>query len=140
MCIYKCTYIYIYTVFLNSHSYSCCTNLCVSSCSSPGCQQVTEEFSPDWDWVLVGSQQVVVARVDGRGSGFRGQRSVPVTCPGCILDSGHRGAAVTLRALLFVAPLRVLTAIYQGLGTVDVDDQLAALECVALSAHLGALG
>ncbi|XP_075897630.1 inactive dipeptidyl peptidase 10-like [Nelusetta ayraudi] len=65
-------------------------------CSSPGCQQVTEEFSLDWDWVLVGSQQVVVARVDGRGSGFRGQR--------------------------------VLTAIYQGLGTVDVDDQLAALE------------
>ncbi|XP_054648944.1 inactive dipeptidyl peptidase 10-like isoform X1 [Dunckerocampus dactyliophorus] len=41
---------------------------------SPGDQAVTEEFRLDWDWVLVGSGQVVVARLDGRGSGFRGQR------------------------------------------------------------------
>ncbi|XP_029941775.1 inactive dipeptidyl peptidase 10-like [Salarias fasciatus] len=42
--------------------------------SSPGRQQVTEQFSLHWDRVLVGSEQVVVARLDGRGSGFRGQR------------------------------------------------------------------
>lgn len=42
--------------------------------SSPGDQVVTEEFSMDWDWVLAGSEQVIVARLDGRGSGFRGQR------------------------------------------------------------------
>ncbi|XP_061685737.1 inactive dipeptidyl peptidase 10-like isoform X2 [Syngnathoides biaculeatus] len=42
--------------------------------TSPGDQAVTEEFQLDWDWVLVGSGQVIVARLDGRGSGFRGQR------------------------------------------------------------------
>ncbi|XP_077369289.1 inactive dipeptidyl peptidase 10-like isoform X3 [Festucalex cinctus] len=42
--------------------------------SSPGEQAVTEEFSLDWDRVLVGSEEVIVARLDGRGSGFRGQR------------------------------------------------------------------
>lgn len=47
---------------------------CPDSDSSPGDQAVTEEFRPDWDWVLVGSGQVIVARLDGRGSGFRGQR------------------------------------------------------------------
>ncbi|XP_040887999.1 inactive dipeptidyl peptidase 10-like [Toxotes jaculatrix] len=61
--------------------------------SSPGDQTVTEEFRLDWDWVLVGSEQVVVARLDGRGSGFRGQR-----------------------------------VLQQSLGTVDAEDQIAALE------------
>lgn len=102
------------------------------SCSSPGCQHVTAEFSLDWDWVLVGTQQVIVARVDGRGSDFRGQRSVSDTCLYCSPDSGHW--RTVLATLLFVAPFRVLTAIYQGLGTVDVEDQLAALEFVTLSA------
>uniref|UniRef100_A0A671YEJ8 Inactive dipeptidyl peptidase 10-like n=1 Tax=Sparus aurata TaxID=8175 RepID=A0A671YEJ8_SPAAU len=64
--------------------------------SSPGDQAVTEEFRPDWDWVLVGSGQVIVARLDGRGSGFRGQR--------------------------------ILQQVHQGLGTVDTQDQIAALE------------
>ncbi|KAM7365707.1 hypothetical protein PAMP_016621 [Pampus punctatissimus] len=64
--------------------------------SSPGDQAVTEEFSLDWDWVLVGSEQVIVARLDGRGSGFRGER--------------------------------VLQQVHQRLGTVDVKDQIAALE------------
>ncbi|KAM8722469.1 inactive dipeptidyl peptidase 10-like isoform 1-T1 [Acanthopagrus schlegelii] len=63
---------------------------------SPGDQAVTEEFRPDWDWVLVGSGQVIVARLDGRGSGFRGQR--------------------------------ILQQVHQGLGTVDTQDQIAALE------------
>ncbi|XP_041637699.1 inactive dipeptidyl peptidase 10-like isoform X1 [Cheilinus undulatus] len=64
--------------------------------SSPGEQAVTEEFRPDWEWVLVGSEQVIVARLDGRGSGFRGQR--------------------------------ILQQVHQGLGTVDTEDQIAALE------------
>ncbi|XP_049609188.1 inactive dipeptidyl peptidase 10 isoform X3 [Syngnathus scovelli] len=42
--------------------------------SSPGDQAVTEEFKLDWDQVLVGSEEVIVARLDGRGSAFRGQR------------------------------------------------------------------
>nr|XP_020456424.1 inactive dipeptidyl peptidase 10-like isoform X2 [Monopterus albus] len=42
--------------------------------SSLGDQAVTEEFRLDWDWVLVGTEQVIVAQLDGRGSGFRGQR------------------------------------------------------------------
>ncbi|XP_076579215.1 inactive dipeptidyl peptidase 10-like isoform X2 [Chaetodon auriga] len=67
--------------------------------SSPGEQVVTEEFRPDWDWALVGSEQVIVARLDGRGSGFRGQR--------------------------------VLQQVHQGLGTVDAEDQIAAVEYLA---------
>ncbi|KAM9835906.1 inactive dipeptidyl peptidase 10-like [Aulostomus maculatus] len=64
--------------------------------SSPGTQAASEEFRLDWDLVLAGSEQVVVARLDGRGSGFRGQR--------------------------------VLQQVHQRLGTVDVEDQIAALE------------
>ncbi|XP_053170482.1 inactive dipeptidyl peptidase 10-like [Scomber japonicus] len=64
--------------------------------SSPGGQAVTEEFRLDWEQVLVGSEQVIVARLDGRGSGFRGDR--------------------------------VLQQVHQKLGTVDVEDQKAALE------------
>ncbi|XP_037829709.1 inactive dipeptidyl peptidase 10 isoform X2 [Kryptolebias marmoratus] len=66
--------------------------------STLGGQAVTEEFSLDWDSVLAGSEQIIVARLDGRGSGFRGQR--------------------------------VLEQIHQRLGSVDVDDQIAALEYV----------
>ncbi|XP_067356170.1 inactive dipeptidyl peptidase 10-like isoform X2 [Channa argus] len=63
--------------------------------SSPGEQTVTEEFKLDWDRVLVGTEQLIVARLDGRGSGFRGQR--------------------------------VLEQVHQRLGTVDAEDQIAAL-------------
>ncbi|XP_077459145.1 inactive dipeptidyl peptidase 10-like [Stigmatopora argus] len=42
--------------------------------SSPGGQEVTEEFRLDWGWVLVGSGEVIVAQLDGRGSGCQGQR------------------------------------------------------------------
>ncbi|XP_075950574.1 inactive dipeptidyl peptidase 10-like [Anarhichas minor] len=67
--------------------------------SSPGEQAVTEEFRLDWDSVLVGSEQVIVAQLDGRGSGFSGQR--------------------------------VLQQVYRRLGTVDAEDQIAALEYLA---------
>ncbi|XP_034033962.1 inactive dipeptidyl peptidase 10-like isoform X2 [Thalassophryne amazonica] len=42
--------------------------------SSPADQVVTEEFRLGWDQVLVGTEQVIVARLDGSGTEFRGQR------------------------------------------------------------------
>ncbi|XP_056611187.1 inactive dipeptidyl peptidase 10-like isoform X1 [Triplophysa dalaica] len=42
--------------------------------SAPGSQQVNEQYSLDWDSVLVSSDSVIVARLDGRGSGFLGQK------------------------------------------------------------------
>ncbi|XP_037645724.1 inactive dipeptidyl peptidase 10-like [Sebastes umbrosus] len=42
--------------------------------SAPGGQAVTDGFSLSWDSVLVSSDGVIVARLDGRGSGFQGQR------------------------------------------------------------------
>ncbi|XP_054909081.1 inactive dipeptidyl peptidase 10-like isoform X2 [Poeciliopsis prolifica] len=63
--------------------------------SAPGGRVVSERFSLGWESVLVSSDGVVVARVDGRGSAGRGQD--------------------------------VLQAIYQNLGQVDVQDQIAAL-------------
>ncbi|XP_057199192.1 inactive dipeptidyl peptidase 10-like isoform X3 [Triplophysa rosa] len=42
--------------------------------SAPGGQQVNEQYSLDWDSVLVSSDSVIVARLDGRGSGFLGQK------------------------------------------------------------------
>uniref|UniRef100_A0A8C6MEC6 Dipeptidyl peptidase like 10 n=1 Tax=Nothobranchius furzeri TaxID=105023 RepID=A0A8C6MEC6_NOTFU len=42
---------------------------------APAEQAVTEEFRLDWDSVLAESEQIIVARLDGRGSGFRGQRA-----------------------------------------------------------------
>ncbi|XP_041663100.1 inactive dipeptidyl peptidase 10-like [Cheilinus undulatus] len=42
--------------------------------SAPGGQAVSDRFSLGWDTVLVSSDSVIVARLDGRGSGFQGQR------------------------------------------------------------------
>uniref|UniRef100_H3DKF2 Dipeptidyl-peptidase 10 (Non-functional) n=1 Tax=Tetraodon nigroviridis TaxID=99883 RepID=H3DKF2_TETNG len=64
--------------------------------SAPGGQAVSDRFSLGWDSVLVGLHGVIVARLDGRGSGFQGQA--------------------------------ILHAVHQRLGTVDVQDQLAALQ------------
>ncbi|XP_044072620.1 inactive dipeptidyl peptidase 10-like isoform X2 [Siniperca chuatsi] len=64
--------------------------------SAPGGQAVSDRFSLSWDSVLVSSDGVIVARLDGRGSGFQGQR--------------------------------ILHEVHQRLGTVDVQDQIAALE------------
>lgn len=64
----------------------------------PGGQAVSDQFALSWDSVLVSSDNVIVARLDGRGSGFQGQR--------------------------------VLHEVHQRLGTVDVQDQLAAVEYV----------
>ncbi|XP_044525072.1 inactive dipeptidyl peptidase 10 [Gracilinanus agilis] len=43
-----------------------------SSDEAPGSQLVTDKFHIDWDSVLVDSDNVIVARFDGRGSGFQG--------------------------------------------------------------------
>ncbi|TKS67534.1 Inactive dipeptidyl peptidase 10 [Collichthys lucidus] len=64
--------------------------------SAPGGQAVSDRFSLGWDSVLVSSDSVIVARLDGRGSGFQGQR--------------------------------ILHEVHQRLGTVDVQDQIAAVE------------
>ncbi|XP_061782346.1 inactive dipeptidyl peptidase 10-like isoform X2 [Nerophis lumbriciformis] len=63
---------------------------------TPGGQAVSDCFSLGWDSVLVSTDNVIVARLDGRGSGFQGQR--------------------------------VLHEVHQRLGTVDVQDQIAAVE------------
>lgn len=38
----------------------------------PGSQLVTDKFHVDWDSVLVDTDNVIIARFDGRGSGFQG--------------------------------------------------------------------
>lgn len=63
---------------------------------SPGGQAVNDRFSLDWDSTLVSSDNVIVARLDSRGSGYLGQR--------------------------------ILHEVYQRLGTVEVQDQIAAVE------------
>uniref|UniRef100_A0A4W5P875 Dipeptidyl peptidase like 10 n=1 Tax=Hucho hucho TaxID=62062 RepID=A0A4W5P875_9TELE len=67
---------------------------------SPGGQAVSDRFVLDWDSVLVSSDNVIVARLDGRGSGFLGQR--------------------------------VLHEVHRRLGTVEVQDQITAVD-MALS-------
>ncbi|KAF4108639.1 inactive dipeptidyl peptidase 10-like isoform X2 [Onychostoma macrolepis] len=42
--------------------------------AAPGGQQVNDRYSLEWDSVLVSSDNVIVARLDGRGSGFQGQK------------------------------------------------------------------
>ncbi|XP_073490684.1 inactive dipeptidyl peptidase 10 [Aquarana catesbeiana] len=49
---------------------------------SPGSQLVTDKFHVDWDSVLINSDNVIVGRFDGRGSGFQGLK---------ILQEVHRG-------------------------------------------------
>ncbi|XP_051260372.1 inactive dipeptidyl peptidase 10-like isoform X1 [Dicentrarchus labrax] len=64
--------------------------------SASGGQAVSDRFSLSWDSVLVSSDSAIVARLDGRGSGFQGQR--------------------------------ILHEVHQRLGTVDLQDQITALE------------
>lgn len=66
--------------------------------SAPGGHAVSDQFVLDWDSVLVSSDNVIVARLDGRGSRFLGQR--------------------------------VLHEVHQRLGTVEVQDQITAVEYV----------
>uniref|UniRef100_A0A671W3E2 Dipeptidyl peptidase like 10 n=1 Tax=Sparus aurata TaxID=8175 RepID=A0A671W3E2_SPAAU len=71
-------------------------SLWISDEFAPGGQAVSDRFSLSWDSVLVSSDSIFVARLDGRGSGFQGQR--------------------------------ILHEVHQRLGTVDVQDQIAAVE------------
>lgn len=72
--------------------------LCSPSDGAPGSQAVNDRYALSWDFVLVSSDNVIVARLDGRGSGFQGQE--------------------------------ILHEVHQRLGTVDVQDQIAAAEYV----------
>lgn len=63
---------------------------------------MSDRFVLSWDSVLVSSDSIIVARLDGRGSGFQGQR--------------------------------ILHEVHQKLGTVDVQDQIAAVEYVSVYA------
>ncbi|XP_072435724.1 inactive dipeptidyl peptidase 10-like isoform X3 [Chiloscyllium punctatum] len=63
---------------------------------APGSQVVTDKFRIDWDSVLVSSDNVILARFDGRGSGFQG--------------------------------LKILQDIHRRLGTVEVKDQITAVQ------------
>uniref|UniRef100_A0A7M4E6P8 Dipeptidyl peptidase like 10 n=1 Tax=Crocodylus porosus TaxID=8502 RepID=A0A7M4E6P8_CROPO len=63
---------------------------------APGSQLVTDKFHIDWDSVLVNSDNVIIARFDGRGSGFQG--------------------------------LKILQEVHRCLGSVEVKDQIAAIE------------
>lgn len=99
----KITYFFFFTFLLNSVTLKPFPEwpfklrlLPLSSDGAPGGQAVSDRFSLSWDSVLVSSDNVIVARLDGRGSGFQGQR--------------------------------VLHEVYQRLGTVDVQDQIAAVE------------
>uniref|UniRef100_A0AAX7U4K0 Dipeptidyl-peptidase 10 (Non-functional) n=1 Tax=Astatotilapia calliptera TaxID=8154 RepID=A0AAX7U4K0_ASTCA len=87
-------------VLLNCRGIACSNNTIskcfISSDSTPGGQAVSDRFSLSWDSVLVSSNDVIVAHLDGRGSGCQGQR--------------------------------ILHEVFQRLGTVDVHDQLTALE------------
>nr|XP_015213788.1 PREDICTED: inactive dipeptidyl peptidase 10-like [Lepisosteus oculatus] len=65
---------------------------------APGSQSVNDKFLLDWDSVLVSSDGVIVARFDGRGSGFQGQK--------------------------------ILQQVHQRLGTLEVQDQKAAIEAL----------
>lgn len=95
----------VWNLFLCIHVFKCQTNCdCELSVffplghsdSAPSGQAVSDQFSLGWDSVLVGLHDVIVARLDGRGSGFEGQK--------------------------------ILHAVHQRVGTVDVRDQLAALQ------------
>uniref|UniRef100_A0A672LDU4 Inactive dipeptidyl peptidase 10-like n=1 Tax=Sinocyclocheilus grahami TaxID=75366 RepID=A0A672LDU4_SINGR len=90
-------------VVLHSQSWTGLFNLyflCIFSVlisdTAPGGQQVNDRYSLDWDSVLVSSDNVIVARLDGRGSGFQGQK--------------------------------VLQEVHRRLGSVELQDQLAAVE------------
>uniref|UniRef100_A0A4W6EZW4 Dipeptidyl peptidase like 10 n=1 Tax=Lates calcarifer TaxID=8187 RepID=A0A4W6EZW4_LATCA len=84
------------TVPMEHFVYLICLCSALFSDSAPGGQAVSDYFSLSWDSVLVSSDNIIVARLDGRGSGFQGQR--------------------------------ILHEVHQRLGTVDVQDQIAAIE------------
>lgn len=83
---------------MSSHELNCLISFfsVFISDTAPGGQQVNDRYSLDWDSVLVSSDNVIVARLDGRGSGFQGQK--------------------------------VLQEVHRRLGSVELQDQLTAVE------------
>uniref|UniRef100_A0A8C5CDK6 Dipeptidyl peptidase like 10 n=1 Tax=Gadus morhua TaxID=8049 RepID=A0A8C5CDK6_GADMO len=91
---YQISIFLAFHIFLNKYIFL--FHVSLFSDGSPGGQSVNDRFFLDWDSALVSSENIIVARLDGRGSGFQGQR--------------------------------VLHELHQRLGTVDVQDQIAAVE------------
>uniref|UniRef100_A0A3P9C6V9 Inactive dipeptidyl peptidase 10 n=1 Tax=Maylandia zebra TaxID=106582 RepID=A0A3P9C6V9_9CICH len=60
------------TVQINNFGKKLYSSLMIDS--TPGGQAVSDRFSLSWDSVLVSSNDVIVAHLDGRGSGCQGQR------------------------------------------------------------------
>lgn len=85
----------VYPFFWFIQCFLCIFSVFISD-AAPGGQQVNDRYSLDWDSVLVSSDNVIVARLDGRGSGFQGQK--------------------------------VLQEVHRRLGSVELQDQLAAVE------------
>uniref|UniRef100_A0A8C1W4F4 Dipeptidyl peptidase like 10 n=1 Tax=Cyprinus carpio TaxID=7962 RepID=A0A8C1W4F4_CYPCA len=77
--------------------------------TAPGGQQVNDRYSLDWDSVLVSSDNVIVARLDGRGSGFQGQK---------VLQEVHRRlGSVELQDQLTAVDLNLcVCVVLQGYG------------------------
>ena len=96
---YQISIFLAFHIFLNKYIFL--FHVSLFSDGSPGGQSVNDRFFLDWDSALVSSENIIVARLDGRGSGFQGQR--------------------------------VLHELHQRLGTVDVQDQIAAVEYVLVS-------
>ena len=66
---------------------------CFSRYGGPGSQLVSDRFRIDWGDYLASERGIIYASIDGRGSGYAGDK--------------------------------LLHSLYYGLGTAEVDDQLA---------------
>ncbi|KAM4537921.1 inactive dipeptidyl peptidase 10-like isoform 1-T1 [Fundulus diaphanus] len=83
--------------------------------SSPDEQTVTEKFELHWDLVLAESEQIIVARVDSRGPGLRGQRLLEQVNHRLVDVNDHMAALKFLVGLPYVDQTRV--GVYgQGYG------------------------
>lgn len=89
-------FLHVHGFKFQSETVNCVFSTGPNSDSAPGGQAVSDCFSLGWDSVLASLHGAIVARLDGRGSGFQGQK--------------------------------ILHAVHQRLGTVDVQDQIAALQ------------
>ncbi|CAB1327954.1 unnamed protein product, partial [Coregonus sp. 'balchen'] len=73
----------------------------------PGSQSVSDEYELGWDSVLVSCDEVIVARLDGRGTGFQGLRVLQQVHQRLGTVEGY-GAYLTLMLLRSTALIKVL--------------------------------
>lgn len=41
--------------------------------AAPGSQLVDQKYEVDWNWYLASQRSMIVAQIDGRGSGYQGE-------------------------------------------------------------------